>query len=166
MLQSISSSVSGQPMLTNAISPIRKHTKIPSIIAIPDRVKRATHISKPSVGTIDEGRKVSFKPPSPAIPFPVKRRHENPESIRPIHSPSRSKSPTHVINEETGESSIIIGKASEVVEELQEGPSKEEEWRERLDKIDQRQERIEKMLERLVGDKYADVFSADDGDGA
>jgi predicted nuclease with TOPRIM domain len=73
---------------------------------------------------------------------------------------------THVINEETGESSIIIGKASEVVEELQEGPSKEEEWRERLDKIDQRQERIEKMLERLVGDKYADVFSADDGDGA
>jgi len=41
--------------------------------------------------------------------------------------------------------------------------SKEDEWRVRLDRIDERQERIEKMLAKLVGGKYADVFSADEG---
>jgi hypothetical protein len=69
------------------------------------------------------------------------------------------------IKEATTETSFIIGKASEVAEEIRISSNKEDEWRVRLDRIDERQQRIEKMLAKLVGGKYADVFSADEGSG-
>jgi hypothetical protein len=167
MIHGMSMSSSGsQPTLSSLVSPIRKHTRILSLSSVPERVKRVAHIHKPSVGTIEEGRKVSFKAPSP-IPFPTSSNKETEEETPSKRPPSRdpvlSKSPEVAhIKEETTETSIIIGKASEVAEEIRDSTSKEDEWRVRLDKIDERQQRIEKMLAKLVGGKYADVFSADE----
>lgn len=166
MLHSMSMSSSGsQPILSSLVSPIRKHTRITSLASVPERIRRAAHAHKPSVGTIEEGRKVSFKAASP-VPFPVS------PAVREVNTPDRksttreavlSKSPPVAhIKEETTETSIIIGKASEVAEEIREGSNQEDEWRVRLDKIDERQQRIEKMLAKLVGEQYADVFSADE----
>ena len=199
------------------ISPIRKHTRIPSLSSVPAKIKRVAHISKPSVGTIEEGRKVSFKAPSQleedeedqdeheqagtsalAKSPPSETRIDEevtqasalskspPSFIQKETSitPAMSRSPptlAHIKEEstrtssisqspptkshvkETTETSVIIGKASEVAQEVRETMSKEDEWRVRLDRIDERQERIEKMLAKLVGGKYADVFSADEG---
>lgn len=148
------------------------------------------HIHKPSIGTIEEGRKVSFKTASP-VPFPISpvpQEESTPSRKIPSRASALSKSPevTHIkeetteisrepavprtppkahVKEATTETSIIIGKASEVAEEIRDSTSKEDEWRVRLDKIDERQQRIEKMLAKLVGGKYADVFSADEGSG-
>ena len=213
------SSTASQPLISAMISPIRKHTRIPSLSSVPAKIKRVAHISKPSVGTIEEGRKVSFKAPSqsdqdeedqeenqqagtsafakspptdvrideevirvsalsksPPAMAPIKQEtksfpamSKSPPSLAHIqeestHTSSYSQSPptnSHV--KETTETSIVIGKASEVAEEVRETMSKEDEWRVRLDLIDERQERIEKMLAKLVGGKYADVFSADEG---
>jgi len=191
MLHSMSMSSSGsQPILSSLVSPIRKHTRIPSLSSVPERIKRVAHIHRPSVGTIEEGRKVSFKAQEP-IPFPISpvaREEGTPTRKIPSRAPALSKSPevihikeestetlreptqstsvpqTHT-REATTETSFIIGKASEVAEEIRDSSNKEDEWRVRLDKIDERQQRIEKMLARLVGDKYADVFSADEGSG-
>jgi len=191
MLHSMSMSSSGsQPILSSLVSPIRKHTRIPSLAALPERIKRVAHGHKPSVGTIEEGRKVSFKAQEP-ISFPISptaREEGTPSRKIPLIAPALSKSPevahireetvetlgeptqstsapaTH-IREATTETSVIIGKASEVAEEIRDSSNKEDEWRVRLDKIDERQQRIEKLLVKLVGGKYADVFSADEGSG-
>jgi hypothetical protein len=190
MLHSMSMSSSGsQPILSSLVSPIRKHTRIPSLAAVPERIKRVAHGHKPSVGTIEEGRKVSFQAQEP-IPFPISpvAREGTPSRKTPSIAPALSKSPevahikeettetlreptastpapmTH-IKEATTETSFIIGKASEVAEEIRDSSNKEDEWRVRLDRIDERQQRIEKMLAKLVGGKYADVFSADEGSG-
>jgi len=170
MLQSMSMSSTGsQPILSSLVSPIRKHTRIPSLSSVPERIKRIAHVHKPSVGTIEEGRKVSFKAQSP-VPFPISpavRQADGSNREAPLIEPALSKSPSAVahIREETTETSIIIGKSSEVAEEVLETGSKEDEWRVRLDKIDERQQRIENMLTRLIAGKYADVFSADEGSG-
>lgn len=211
------SSTASQPLISAMISPIRKHTRIPSLSSNPAKIKRVAHISKPSVGTIEEGRKVSFKAPSQleededdqdeheqagtsalakSPPTDVRIDEEvtrvpelskSPPSFAQEESsitPAMSRSPptlAHIKEEstrtsslsqspptkshvkETTETSIVIGKASEVAEEVRETMSKEDEWRVRLDRIDERQERIEKMLAKLVEEKYADVFSADEG---
>jgi hypothetical protein len=214
------SSTGSQPLISAMISPIRKHTRIPSLSSVPAKIKRVAHISKPSVGTIEEGRKVSFRAPSQdldedeedqeeheettisasakAAPTDTRRVEEEATRVSALSKspptfdhvkqettkPARSKSPptlAHIKEEstrtssilqsspeksdvkETTEKSIVIGKASEVAEEVRETMSKEDEWRVRLDRIDERQERIEKMLAKLVGGKCADVFSADEG---
>jgi hypothetical protein len=191
MLHSMSMSSSGsQPILSSLVSPIRKRTRIPSLAAVPERIKRVAHGHKPSVGTIEEGRKVSFQAQEP-IPFPISpvaREEGTPSRKTPSIAPALSKSPevAHIkeesmeilrepvqstsapgahIKEATTETSFIIGKASEVAEEIRISSNKEDEWRVRLDRIDERQQRIEKMLAKLVGGKYADVFSADEGSG-
>jgi hypothetical protein len=124
---------------------------------------------KPSVGTIEEGRKVSFRSPSPSkqqgtVPFP--------ESPKPMAQDKGKEAETTPERQERakalgvvddGSGSIVIGKASAVVDEVRVGPSRDDEWRDRLDKLDARQERIERLLSRLVGDGEADVFSATKG---
>jgi hypothetical protein len=127
------------------------------------------------VGTIEEGRKVSFRAPSPSppsspqpAPVPAKgiafpttpsisiEEQEKEKGKKPDLIPDRARSPGM---EEEGSASAIIGKASAVVNELRAVPSRDDEWRERLDQIDARQQRIERMLAKLVGEGDSDVFS-------
>jgi hypothetical protein len=92
--------------------------------------------------------------------------HIREETVETMGEPTQSTStPMTHTKEATTETSFIIGKASEVAEEIRDSSNKEDEWRVRLDRIDERQQRIEKMLAKLVGGKYADVFSADEGSG-
>lgn len=169
MMQSLSISASAAPqILAGALLPVkRQHTRVKSLLPAPERVVRKLGhlVGNPSISTIEEGRKVSFRESSTqGVPFPPSpHRAEH----RPLHKPARSRSPS--IHEDAAGSSTLgvsIGKASDVVDELREvhhPPVRDEEWRERLEKIEKAQDRIEKLLSKLVSDKgYGDVFSEDE----
>lgn len=166
MMQSLSMAPGSQPLFMGPLSPTRKqHIRTRSILPAGERAARKVpHFARPSITTIDEGRKVSFRdsPVPPSIPFPGSPRR--PE--RKLKSPQRSRSPSlHERTSVEGAASGSIGKASEVVEDLRDvlPAVRDGGWSERLDKIEKAQERIEKLLARLVGDKaYPEVFSDDE----
>lgn len=168
MMQSLSMSSSGsQPLFPGAMSPTRRqHTRTRSILPLGERAARkATHFAKPSVTTIDEGRKVSFRESTtPSIPFPTSPQKTEPK----LKSPQRSRSPSirdaFGMGAEAGLSGSI-GKASDVVEELRATlPAvRDPGWGDRLEKIEQAQARIEELLVKLVGSKACpEVFSDDE----
>lgn len=196
MMQSLSMSSSGsQPLFSsNMVSPTdtntntntnankQQHGRRKSLLPapLPGRPKRkSTHFPNPSIGTIDEGRKVSFRETPPtgtatntAVPFPANpsKSSAQPKARTPaqaqdtfkLKSPRRSRSPS--LHEEptvaasaaatTVAAASSIGKASDVVEELRDSQPlvRDDSWRIRLDKIEETQERIEKLLSRLVSD--------------
>jgi len=155
LVNAVSSSQS-QPALSSILSPVRSRAKrfnqeIPQQRANPppEPRQRLTHLSRPSIVRIEEGKKLSFlgRDDSPS---------RNREAI-----PGKANVPFPRRND--AEREEHIGKASQV-EEMLAQKQDDESIGDRLAGIDARQRRIEELLEKLVRAKEKVGEGTDDLD--
>lgn len=139
-----------QPALSSILSPAKNRPKPlshrinQSTSGLPsDPRQRHTHLARPSIVRIEEGKKLSFS-----------SRNDSPSRSRDA-SPAKASLPfpRHGESEREG----TIGKASDVQEMLAAEQPENEKLSDRLGRILARQNRIESLLEKLVAAQSGDT---------
>lgn len=157
LVNAVSSSHS-QPALSSILSPIQtKNKRFSQQITVPSfgpgsslPRTRYSHLPRPSIGRIEEGKRLSFS-----------GQNRSPSRSRKS-SPGRANVPFPRTGGQFPEDRIA--KASDVEQRTAVQHIEEESVPERLANIDERQRRIEKLLEKLVeerGRAGSDVFDDD-----